>query len=105
MQFLVTTRPQPNITPPPDVWVDLIPEAQNWLKSEQKQGRIDYVASFCDGSGGIAVVNAQTPEELNARLMDYPLALFTQFEVQCLIEVDRALDAARGAYTKAAAQL
>jgi hypothetical protein len=62
-------------------------------------GEADCVYAFL-GGGGCAILNADSAEELNQRLMGSPLGLFYEFDVQALTDYGQFMDTVAKALEK-----
>jgi hypothetical protein len=86
MKFLVTVRPGP--MPPP---VELVRQAQDWIRERLDDGTFEAVYAFPHG-GGMSIGENESPEQLMEQLMAYPLSPYVDYEVLPLVELDAAFD-------------
>ena len=56
-----------------------------------ERGETDCVYAFV-GGGGCAILNADSAEELNQRLMGAPLGLFYEYEIRALADYGQFMD-------------
>jgi muconolactone delta-isomerase len=98
MKFLVLRKPR--------VTSGLIPSAKVIREQKQgaldavKQGVIDCIYAFPGGGGNVAIVNADSVEQLNERLMGTPLFLYSEFEVRPLTDYDKYMENVAAALEK-----
>lgn len=90
MKFLLTVTPGPT-EPPPEVFAKVMPAARDFLHTETMAGRIESLFAYVEG-GGVCIVNAESVEELQRRMLDYPLAMWMHYEVRPLVDIDQAFD-------------
>ena len=90
MKFLVLSRPRTDAPVPRDA-LTLYQTAEEWLDSALKSGQIDCVYQRV-GGGGVAIVNADTAEELWEGIASYPLTAQLEFQVEPLVDVRYAFN-------------
>jgi muconolactone delta-isomerase len=91
MKYLILS--QRNAVPiPPGQVVALFQAAKLWLKASQAEGRLDCYYAFADTRGTFAITNADSHEEVWDGILDYPLYMFFDWEVEPLCDPDHALD-------------
>ena len=78
----------------------LIREAKQSAAEAAKAGTIDCIYAF-PGGGNVAIVNADSPEQLNERLMATPLFLYSEYEVRPLTDYSKYMDNVAAALKKA----
>ncbi|MGB5931821.1 MAG: muconolactone Delta-isomerase family protein [Anaerolineae bacterium] len=87
------TRSQRNLVPiPREQGVALFQAAKEWVKARLADGTLDCVYSFADLSGGLAIGNADSHEELMDRILDYPMYPFFDWEVEPLCDFSHSMD-------------
>ena len=91
MKYLTLTKPRGNL--PPDIAEGVFQAGKDWLNAQVANGTLDFVHGFPEG-GGVAVSNADSHEELMARMRDFPLFPFVEWQVQPLVDISRSLDSA-----------
>jgi muconolactone delta-isomerase len=90
MKFLVIRKPRVN--------AGMLPSSKTFREAKQsaqeaiKQGVIDCIYAIPAGGGNVAIVNADSPEELNQRIMDTPLFLFSEWELRPLTDYAKYMD-------------
>lgn len=90
MKFLITGHPG-NVPIPPALGVALYQAAKEWVDARLADGSMDCHYVFAE-SGGFAISNADSHEDLFAALQSYPLYGFLDWEVQALVDWDQAYD-------------
>ena len=89
MKYLITALT--GTTPvPPDQAVELWEAAREWIGTRMIETRFGIMSIFADGSGAIAVVDAEKHEEVFDLLLSYPLYPFFRWEVKPLCEWEHA---------------
>lgn len=90
MKFLVIRRPRisSGLTPTSKA----IREQRQGAADAIKQGTLDCIYAFPGGGGNIGIANADSPEQLNERLMSTPLFLYSEFEVRALTDYDKYME-------------
>lgn len=91
MKYLVTSqlgaRPIPR-----EQGVGLYQAAKEWLKARLADGRLDCHFPFANLSGGFAIANADSHEEVLEELLDFPLYPFFDWEVTPLCDWSHSFD-------------
>jgi muconolactone delta-isomerase len=90
MKFLIITRNRGTSAVPPAAMPALIEATKAFITRGRNAGKWDVVYSHT--SGGVAIANHDTHEDLNAWLAEYPMAPFQEIEVLPLADVDQSLD-------------
>ena len=98
MKFLVVRKPRVNAAMLPSS--KTFREAKQAVQEAIKQGVIDCIYAIPAGGGNVAIINAESPEELNQRLMDTPLFLFSEWEVHPLSDYAKYMDNIAAAFEK-----
>lgn len=84
MKYLVTCRPCPT-EPPPERAIALIKAATEWIEDRLADGSMETTYLFPD-RGGIAIMDAESHEELMEMLVGYPAFPLYTWEVQALVD-------------------
>ena len=79
----------------------LIREAKQSAAEAAKAGTIDCIYAFPGGGGNVAIVNAESAEQLNERLMATPLFLYSEYEVRALTDYSKYMENVATALEKA----
>jgi muconolactone delta-isomerase len=79
----------------------LIREAKQSAAEAVKAGTIDCIYALPGGVGNVAIVNADSPEQLNERLMATPLFLYSEYEVRALTDYSKYMENVAAALEKA----
>jgi hypothetical protein len=97
MKFLVTRKPRMGTGIQPTS--QMIRAQKDLVLGAVKRGEADCAYAFL-GGGGIAIVNANSAEELNQRLMGSPLGFFYEFDVRALTDYGQFMDTVAQALEK-----
>ena len=89
MKFLVMTTIKSQ--PPPDMLPALHQASQQWAAEARKSGKLDALYSISGQSGGMAIVNVDSLEELDDRIQAYPLTPYSETQTIPLGDIDHAL--------------
>jgi hypothetical protein len=90
MKYLIVAKP--GTTPiPVEQGAELLQMGLGWIKAKLADGSLDSTYNVI-GGGGIAIGNADTPEQILADLLDYPLYPFFSWEVTPLLDLESSLD-------------
>jgi hypothetical protein len=84
MKYLVTCRPAPTTIPPERV-IAMTRVAMDWIEARLADGSMETTYVF-PHRGGIAIMEAGSPEELMRMLHGYPLYPVFTWEVQALCD-------------------
>lgn len=76
----------------PAMAVNLFQAAKEWVKARLADGTLDLHYFHVDTSGGFTISNADSHEEVMDRLVDYPLYVFFDWEVICLVDWSHGYD-------------
>ncbi len=91
MKYLITGRR--NAMPMPlERAATLFQAAKLWISAGLAEGRMDCAYMFGDTRGIFSIVNAESHEEACDGLLDYPLYMFFDWEMQALCDAHHALD-------------
>jgi len=98
MKFLVIRKPRvgTGMTPTSKV----IEEHKDGALNAIKRGEIDCLYAIPGGGGSVGIVNADSAEQLNERLTNTPLFLFSEFEVRLLTDYSKYMDNIAAAFEK-----
>jgi hypothetical protein len=78
---------------------DMVRAQKETVLGTLKSGEADCVYAFV-GGGGCAILNANSAEELNQRLMGSPMGLFYEFEMRALADYGQFMDTVAKALEK-----
>ena len=78
---------------------DMVRAQKETVLGALKSGEADCVYAFV-GGGGCAILNANSAEELNQRLMGSPMGLFYEFEMRALADYGQFMDTVAKALEK-----
>lgn len=95
MKYLVTLRRR-EVPVPPETLAGMLLAQRDWLQEHLADGTFDVAYTFAQAGGGIAIVNADSGEELNQLLTSAPLFGTANIELQPLADVATLENAARG---------
>lgn len=87
MKYLVTVRRRDAVQIPPEAIAGILHAQREWLEDKVDEGEFDCAYVFVQGSGGVAIVNADSGEELSELLASSPAFVLVAFEVQPLAPV------------------
>lgn len=90
MKFMITAHPG-NVPIPAELGAALYQAAKEWVNARLADGTMDCHYVFAE-SGGFAISNANSHEELFAAIQSYPLYGFLDWEVQALVDWESAYD-------------
>jgi muconolactone delta-isomerase len=102
MKYLVTVRRRDGVPVPPDAVAGMPLAQRDWIQERIDDGTFDVGYTFAQGGGGIAIVNADSGEELSQILTSSPVFAITNIEVQPLADAS-ALENAAHALQRATA--
>ncbi len=66
-----------------------------------KRGTLDCLYSFAGGQGSFSIINANSAEELNEKIVETPLFLDSEFEIHLLSDYSKYMDEIAGVLEKA----
>jgi muconolactone delta-isomerase len=96
MRYLVVTK---QTTPmPPEMVPALFAAMKAFSARYTASGKIEQSWSFAGLSGGGAILDVASPEELDEIMAEFPLGPFSQIEIYGLVHLDKSLDAAAKAF-------
>jgi len=87
MKYLVMQRRRDGVPVPPDAVAGMLLAQRDWLDEQVQNGTFDVAYGLPQGGGGVAIVNADTPERLNEILTESPLFGISNVELQPLADV------------------
>lgn len=90
MRYLVTSKPRFQV--PPEQAVRLMDALRQWSRKHQEDGSLEQSWSNAGSAGGGGIVNVSSHDELDAIMIEFPLAPFSDIEVQPLADLDASLD-------------
>jgi hypothetical protein len=90
MKYMIVSKPGTTQIPV-EQGAALIQMGLSWIKAKLADGTIDSTFSVI-GGGGIAIGNADSPEQILADLLEYPLYPFFTWEVTPLLDLESSLD-------------
>ena len=96
MKFLLIRKPRMGTGMTPTS--EMVRTQKETVLGALKRGEADCVYAFV--GGGCAILNANSAEELNQRLMGSPLGLFYEFEVRALTDYGQFMDTVAKALEK-----
>jgi hypothetical protein len=87
MRALIVARQK---TPPPmEMMPILVDGFQQWR--DQHRDRMEHFSFFASGSGGCGIVTVENEMELHKLVASWPLALYSDVQVEVLVDGDEAL--------------
>ena len=98
MKFLIIRKPRLGTAMVPTS--KAIREQKEAALNAVKQGNLDCIYAFPGGGGNVAIANADSAEQLNERLANTPLFLFSEFEVRPLTDFSKYMDNIAAAFEK-----
>ncbi len=88
MKILITGKPRAGAVPPTPEQAAMISELQyQWIKEQMATGAVEAFYNVVP-SGGIAVVNAESPAAVMEALARFPAAQHLEWDVQMLIDLE-----------------
>jgi muconolactone delta-isomerase len=91
MKHLVTFKRRDVAPVPPETVARLLSAQRDWFREKTADGTIDAGYGFAQGGGGVAILNAETGEELNDIIHSAPVFALTDTTVQPLAELEVTL--------------
>ena len=95
MKYLVTLRRR-EVPVPPDAVAAMLLAQRDWIQEHLADGTFDCAYTFAQAGGGIAIVNADSGEDLNGILTSSPLFGMANIELQALADIATLENAAQG---------
>lgn len=102
MKYLVTVKRRDSVSLPPEAISGILSAQRDWIRDRVADGTFDLAYGFPQGGGGIAIVNADSGEELSEILASTPVFGIADQSVQPLAELDVTLGNAIQALQRAA---
>jgi muconolactone delta-isomerase len=87
VKYLVVQRRRDGVQVPPDAVAGMLLAQRDWLDEKIQDGAFDVAYGLAQGGGGVAIVNADTPERLNEILTESPLFGISNVELTPLADV------------------
>lgn len=87
MKYWVTFRRRDGVPIPPEAIARILQAQRGWLEEKIDDGVFDCAYVFAQGSGGMAIVNANSGEELSELLASSPAFVIVAIDVQPLAPV------------------
>jgi muconolactone delta-isomerase len=87
MKYLVTIRRRDGVPIPPEAIAGILHAQQGWIEEKVEEGVFDCAYALAQGSGGMAIVNADSGEELSEILASSPAFVLVAIEVQPLASI------------------
>jgi len=87
MKFLLTATPRRLQMPT----TALIEAARAWINARIEDGTFDVCYGFPAG-GGFCIVNADSADRINQLLTEYPGYMASDWKIEPLCDINRALD-------------
>ena len=98
MRFLVIRKPR--LTSALVATSKAIREHKEGVTNAIKQKTIDCIYGLPGGGGSVAIVNADSAEQLHENLANTPLFLFSEFEIRPLTDYAKYMDSVAAALEK-----
>ena len=103
MKYLVTVKRRDNVPVPPEAVGGILSAQRDWIRERLADGTFDVAYGFPQGGGGIAILNAESAEELSDILIGSPVFAIAELTAQPLAEIDVTLGNAIQALQRATA--
>ena len=87
MKYLVTFRRREGVPVSPEAIAGILVAQRDWMREKEGEGVFDCAYVLAQGSGGIAIVNADSGEELSEILTGSPAFVIVAIDVQPLADV------------------
>ena len=91
MKYLTITEPRGNI--PPQMAEQIFEMGRDWIKKALADGKIDVIYSF-PGGGAVTIGNADSHDDLMAKMREFPMFPFVSWDVRPLVEIESSFDSA-----------
>jgi muconolactone delta-isomerase len=95
MKYLILQKPF-QVPSPPEAMkatAQALEASMRIFDDLKAKGKCDLVYSFAGISGGVAIVDLDSPEELDQLVMQTPISAFGQIEVYPLVDLKNSLEA------------
>jgi muconolactone delta-isomerase len=86
-RFLVISK-QIDVPVPMEVLKKLLPAQFTYLKGLRQSGKVECNYGYAGAKGGLAIVNAESHEELQGITNGYPMSPFITLEIHPLITLE-----------------
>ena len=90
MRYLIVTTARSPF--PPDMTIGLLDAMSKFAERYTAAGKIEQTWSFAGLRGGGAIMNVDSPEELDEIMTEFPLASFSKVRVYGLVDLQKSLD-------------
>src|SRR3977135_4451406 len=94
MKSLVIMRRRDGVPIPPDVVAGMLLAHRDWVQENLADGTFDAAYTFAQGGGGIAIVNAESGEDVHRIVTGSPLFGLSNIELQPVADISALEDAA-----------
>ena len=91
MKYLVTVKRRDGVAFPPDTIAGILAGQREFIREKIADGTFDAAYGFPQGGGGIAIVNADSAEELSEILASSPVFAIADQAVLPLAEIEVTL--------------
>jgi muconolactone delta-isomerase len=92
MKYMITGQRNLVPDPTPEQWVALIQASKQHHLALLEDGTLDCAYGFIEGTGGFVIANADSHEEAQRLLVQYPMLPFYDWEVNPLCDLISAYD-------------
>ena len=96
MRYLIVTEQTTPI--PPDMVLGLFAAMKAFSARYMAAGKIEQSWSFAGLSGGGAILNVGSPEELDEIMAEFPFGPFSDRKIYSLVDLNKSLDTASKAF-------
>jgi muconolactone delta-isomerase len=93
MKFLVVSKR--TAPPPPEAWLDLTDASAAWADQYMRSGELEAAWSIAGGGGMAGVVTVESLEALEAIMVEFPWAPFSDIEVHPLVDLQTSTERLR----------
>lgn len=104
MRYLVIGEAKRTPPMPPDQYLELVIASHEALAAHEKAGKIVAGGIFTGRQGGIAVVEAESHQEVDRLLCSLPFWVFVDWEVIPLVSFESGLERAKDKLAQLRAQ-
>src|SRR5712692_863657 len=91
LKYLVTVKRRDSVPFPPEAIAGILAGQRDFIREKITDGTFDAAYGFPQGGGGIAIVNADSAEELSDILTSSPVFAIAEQTVLPLAEIDVTL--------------
>jgi muconolactone delta-isomerase len=96
MRYLVVT--EQNTPIPPEMVLGLFAAMKAFNARYGASGKLEQSWSFAGLSGGGAILNVASPEELDEIMAEFPFGPFSKRKIYSLVDLNKSLDSASKAF-------